>query len=55
MGYILCAQMVLDLRQDYPNIALHLVLPCSKEEQTEKWTTAQVNAYDTILMQADSC
>jgi len=50
-----CAQMVLDLRQDYPNIALHLVLPCSKEEQTEKWTTAQVNAYDTILMQADSC
>lgn len=50
-----CAQMVLDLREEYPGIALHLVLPCSREEQTARWTQQQRAAYDCILRAADSC
>ncbi len=50
-----CAQLVLDLRERYPAIALHLVLPCSREEQTARWTQRQRIAYDCILRQADSC
>ena len=50
-----CAQMILDLREDYPGIALHLVLPCSREEQTARWTESQRAAYDCIYREADSC
>ena len=50
-----CAQMVLDLREEYPGIALHLVLPCSRGEQTARWTEAQKAAYDCIFREADSC
>lgn len=49
-----CAQLVLDLREDYPGIALHLVLPCSREEQTARWTPEQRLAYDCIYAAADS-
>lgn len=44
-----CAQTVLDLREEYPCIALHLVLPCSRGEQTARWTEAQKAAYDCIF------
>lgn len=50
-----CAQMVLDLREEYPGIALHLVLPCSREEQTARWSERQRAAYDCICREADSC
>jgi|GEM_PF-207459 len=50
-----CAQTVLDLREEYPCIALHLVLPCSRAEQTARWTEAQKAAYDCIYREADSC
>ena len=50
-----CAQTVLDLREEYPCIALHLVLPCSRGEQTAHWTEAQKAAYDCIFREADSC
>lgn len=50
-----CAQTVLDLREEYPGIALHLVLPCSRGEQTARWTEAQKAAYDCIFREADSC
>ena len=50
-----CAQTVLDLREEYPRIALHLVLPCSRAEQTARWTEAQKAAYDCIYREADSC
>ncbi len=50
-----CAQTILDLREDYPGIALHLVLPCSKEEQTARWSTKQQAAYNCIYEKADSC
>lgn len=49
-----CAQLVLDLREDYPGIALHLILPCSREEQTARWTPEQRAAYDCIYEAADS-
>ena len=48
-----CAQTVLDLREEYPCIALHLVLPCSRAEQTARWTEAQKAAYDCIYREAD--
>lgn len=50
-----CAQMILDLREDYPGIALHLILPCAKEDQTARWTQKQKKAYDCIYQAADSC
>ena len=34
----LSAATVLKLREVYPDIKLHLILPCSNEEQTEKWS-----------------
>ena len=49
------SQMVLDLREEYPGIALHLVLPCSREEQTARWSERQRAAYDCICREADSC
>lgn len=50
-----CAQMVMDIREEYPGIALHLVLPCSREEQTARWSERQRAAYDCICREADSC
>lgn len=51
----LCAEQVLELRNTYPSIALHLVLPCAPETQTARWRSArQVAAYDRILNAADS-
>ena len=35
--------------------ALHLVLPCSREEQTVRWSERQRAAYDCICREADSC
>ena len=50
----LAASTVIELRQQYPQIKLHLILPCCKAEQTAKWTAAQVAEYDSILSVADS-
>ncbi len=49
-----CAQAVLDLRMEYPGIALHLVLPCPPDIQTARWTKKQRKAYDVIFDAADS-
>lgn len=49
-----CAQIVLDLREEYPGITLHLVLPYAKEEQTARWTENQKKAFDMIYEAADS-
>lgn len=49
------AELILELKEQYPEIALHLVLPCSREEQTKHWTTQQLQAYDKIYIQADDC
>lgn len=33
----LASLTVLQLKEKYPQVKLHLVLPCSNEEQTEGW------------------
>lgn len=50
----LSALTVLELKKVYPHIHLHLVLPCSNEEQTEKWSPEQQKEFYRILSLADS-
>lgn len=50
-----CAEAVINFRaQEYPEVKLHLVLPCCEEEQTLKWTDEQKARYHEILTSADS-
>lgn len=48
------AKCVLRLREKYPQVRLRLVLPCSNEEQTRKWTANQKYEFRQILTSADS-
>ncbi len=50
----LAAQTVLKLREIYPQIKLHLILPCPNEEQTAKWTKEQKTEFYRILDLADN-
>ena len=50
----LAALTVLKLRDSYPEVKLHLVLPCPFEEQSAKWNEAQKAEYQHILGLADS-
>lgn len=50
----LAALTVLKLRESYPKVKLHLVLPCPFEEQSAKWKEAQKTEYLHILGLADS-
>lgn len=50
----LAADAVILLRQKYPHIRLHLVLPCCESEQTLRWSDAQKDKYHAILSAADS-
>ena len=55
IGYdLLAASVVLRLKQKYPQIKLHMVLPCSPKEQSERWTDRQKSEYFSILRYADS-
>ncbi len=47
------AKCVLRLREKY-DVKLHLVLPCSNEEQTKNWTAEQKYEFRLILARADS-
>lgn len=49
----IAAEAVLKLREVYPYIKLHLVLPCSSDEQTAKWNDTQKAKYQNILNAAD--
>ncbi len=49
----LAALTVLKLRNIYPHIRLHLVLPCSNEEQTAKWSAKDKEIFYKILSEAD--
>lgn len=49
----LAAQTVLRLREKYPQIKLHLILPCSNEEQTAGWSEEQRREFYRILALAD--
>ena len=50
----IAAKCVLSLREKYPQVKLHLVLPCSNEAQTRTWSEDQKNDFFTILKCADS-
>lgn len=45
---------VLRLKENYPEVKLHLILPCSKEEQSRKWTAEQKAELENLLRLADS-
>lgn len=51
---LLCEQTVLKLREENPNIKLHLILPCNEDEQTYGWTSENKAEYHRILLVADS-
>lgn len=50
----LAALTVLKLRESYPEVKLHLVLPCPFEEQSAKWNEAQKAEYLHIFGLVDS-
>lgn len=50
---MLCEETVLALREEYPQIKLHLVLPCLPAEQTAKWSDPQKARFRSILTSAD--
>ena len=55
MGWdMMCEREVLRLREKYPDIRLHLVLPCPPEQQTAKWSAPLTAEYNRILSAADS-
>ena len=47
----LAAQVVLDLKKEYPQIKLILVLPCAN--QTMRWNQRDIEVYDDIKSKAD--
>lgn len=51
---MLCEKTVLLLKKQYPNIKLHMVLPCPCEIQTSKWKEADIKQYMQICESADS-
>ncbi|MBD5117501.1 MAG: DUF1273 domain-containing protein [Ruminococcaceae bacterium] len=51
---MLCELTVITLQKVYPHIKLHLVLPCSEQEQTAKWQEKQREQYYNVLNAADS-
>ena len=50
---MLCERAVIELREKYPYIKLHLVLPCPAEEQTAKWNENDKREYIELLSAAD--
>ena len=47
----LAAQTILDLKEEYPQIKLILVLPC--KEQTAKWKQRDIDMYEYIKSRCD--
>ena len=50
----LAALTVLKLRESYPEVKLHLVLPCPFEEQSAKWNEAQKEEHKCIASFPDT-
>lgn len=48
----MAALSVLSLRREYPDIRLHLILPCPT--QTQDWSPSDIRLYEQIMEQADS-
>jgi uncharacterized phage-like protein YoqJ len=47
----MAAELVLDLKREYPDIVLECALPCS--EQAQHWTPWEIRRYGKLLEQAD--
>ena len=51
-GFDMLAEwMVLKLKKQYPNIKLHLILPC--RNQTRGWYSREIELYEDFLRRAD--
>lgn len=50
----LCESVVIELRERFPHIKLHLILPCPAEEQTEKWREDDKAEFRRLLLAADT-
>lgn len=51
---MMCENAVIELRERYPHIKLHLVLPCPAEEQTAGWSEINKTEYKRLLLAADT-
>ena len=51
---MLCERTVIELREKYPYVKLHLVLPCPAEEQTAKWNENDKREFMDLLSAADT-
>lgn len=51
---MLAEKAVVALRKKYPQVKLHLVLPCPEEQQTLKWSEAEKEEYKKYLSLADT-
>lgn len=49
----MAAQIVIELRKEYPQIKLILVLPC--RTQTRGWNGEDISVYEKILKECDKC
>ena len=50
---MLAAETIIELKAEYSDIKLHLLLPCPPEEQVKGWNKAQIARYNKILQAAD--
>ena len=51
---MLCAETVIELKAEYSDIKLHMLLPCPPKEHVKRWNKAQIARYNEILQAADS-
>lgn len=51
---MICEKTVIRLREQYPHIKLHLVLPCPATEQTAKWSENDKAEYIKLLSVANT-
>ena len=51
---MLCERAVIELRERFPHIKLHLILPCSTEEQTAKWNESDKAEFKRLLLASDT-
>ncbi len=51
---VICESAVIELRERFPHIQLHLILPCLAEEQTEKRSESDKAEFRRLLLAADT-
>ena len=51
---MLAAETVMELKAEYPDIKLHMLLPCPSEEQIKGWNKSQIARYEQIMQAADT-